>query len=170
MGRYSRDMPTGPNRPPIPDPPYRGGCLCGAVRYSFSARPRAINACHCRDCQKLTGATNLLTVYAPRESFVHEQGKVDRFRKRADSGRESDYFRCASCGCRLWHEPLTMPQFTMVAAGTLDDPSWAVPATHIWTSRALAAAAIPEGVATWELGPADRLELIAEFEKVYPGR
>jgi len=158
------------NRPQIPDPPYRGGCLCGAVRYSFSARPHAIVACHCRDCQKLTGATNLLTVFAPKESFVHEQGELDRYRKRADSGRESDYFRCAACGCRVWHEPLTLPKFTMVPAGTLDDASWVVPVAHIWVSRASPAASIPEDVPSWEKGPADRAELLALFAKAYgPG-
>ena len=156
------------NRPLIPDPPHRGGCLCGAVRYSFDARPLAVVACHCRDCQKLSGATNLLTVYAPRESFTHEQGDIDRYRKRADTGREADYFRCARCGVRVWHEPLTAPQLTMVAAGTLDDPSWAIPVAHIWTSRAAPSASIPEGVPSWEQGPADRAELIAAFEKVYP--
>ena len=138
------------------------------MRYSFNARPLAVVACHCRDCQKLTGATNLLTVYAPRELFVHEQGEVDRYCKRAESGREADCFRCAQCGCRVWHEPLTLSQFTMVPAGTLDDSSWVVPAAHIWTSRAAPSALIPEGVPTWEKAPTDRLELVAAFDKAYP--
>ena len=76
--------------------------------------------------------TNFISVYVPRESFVHEQGKVDRYRKRADSGNQSDYFRCANCGCRLWHEPLAAPQWTMVAAGTLDDPSWVIPTSQAY--------------------------------------
>ena len=78
-----------PDRPPIPEPPHRGGCLCGAVRYSYDAAPLATVACHCRDCQKLTGATNLLTIYADRSHFRHEKGEVSRYRKRADSGREA---------------------------------------------------------------------------------
>jgi hypothetical protein len=152
----------------IPDPPHHGGCLCGAVRYSFNARPLAVVACHCRDCQKLSGATNLLTIYAPRESFRHEQGELDRYRKRADSGNEADYFRCASCGVRVWHEPLTAPQLTMVAAGTLDNPGWAIPVAHIWTRSAAPTAVIPEGVPAWEKGPPDRAQLIAIFQKAYP--
>ena len=147
----------------IPTPPHRGGCLCGAVRYRFDAGPIASVACHCLDCQKLTGATNLLTLYVASEDFRHEQGEVASFRKRADSGREADYFRCAHCGTRLWHQPLASKQWVMVAAGTLDDPSWVVPAAHIWVSRAAASASIPEGVARWEQGPADRAELIAAF-------
>lgn len=154
-------------RPPIPDPPHRGGCLCGAVRYSFDARPLATVACHCRDCQKLSGATNLLTVYVARESFRHEQGEVDRFRKRGESGKEADYVRCASCGTRLWHEPLAARQFVMIAAGTLDDPSWVIPVAHIWTSRAAPSARIPEDVLSFERGPTDRAELVTAFENAY---
>jgi len=152
-------------RPAVGEPPHRGGCLCGAARYSFDAPPLAVVACHCRDCQKLSGATNLLTIYVPRQSFVHEGGELHRYRKRAHSGNEADYFRCAECGCRLWHQPLAAPQFSLVAAGTLDDPSWVVPAAHIWTSRAAPSGWIPEGVAKWEAAPADRRELIAAFER-----
>jgi len=153
--------------PPIPPPPHLGGCLCGGVRYRYDADPLAIVACHCRDCQKWSGATNLLTIYAERTAFRHEKGEVLRYRKRADSGREADYLRCANCGTRLWHEPLTAPQWVFIAAGTLDDPSWVTPAAHIWVSRAAPSAHIPEGVATWDEGPRDRVELIAAFNAAY---
>lgn len=153
--------------PPIPSPPHRGGCLCGAVRYSYDATPIATVACHCRDCQKLTGATNLLTLYADRAAFRHERGELHVYRKRADSGREADYSRCAKCGTRVWHEPHNARQWIFIAAGTLDDPSWVVPAAHIWTSRAAPSAQIPSGAATWPEGPADRCELVAAFDAVY---
>jgi len=51
-------------RPTYPPLPYRGGCLCGAVRYRLEARPLAIDACHCNDCRKLTGAANLELIAA----------------------------------------------------------------------------------------------------------
>ncbi|HKX58342.1 MAG TPA: GFA family protein [Steroidobacteraceae bacterium] len=149
--------------PPIPRPPHAGGCLCGAVRYRIDAAPLATVACHCRDCQKLTGATNLLTVYFDSAAFRHERGAIATWRKRADSGREADYFRCANCGTRLWHQPLSTPQWIMVAAGTLDEPGWVVPAAHIWLSRAVPSAYVPEHAARWAKGPADRSELIAAF-------
>lgn len=155
------------HRPTIPAPPHRGGCLCGAVRYSYDAAPLATVACHCHDCQKLTGATNLLTVYADRTAFRHEQGELARYRKRTDSGREAVYSRCANCGTRVWHEPDSAPQWVFIAAGTLDDPSWVVPAAHIWVSRAAPSAQIPAGVASWERGPGDRIELIAAFDAAY---
>ncbi|NWH08369.1 MAG: GFA family protein, partial [Alphaproteobacteria bacterium] len=115
-------------RPPIPSPPYEGGCLCGKARYRLLARPLAVNACHCTDCKKLTGATNLLMLIAQAGAFAPGGGALARYRKRADSGREIDIVRCAACGTRLWHEPLASPEYVFIAAGTLDDPSWVVPA------------------------------------------
>lgn len=126
-------------RPSIPPPPYEGGCLCGAARYRVNARPLTMTACHCDACKKMSGGTNLLVITVPRESFQHLQGEVQRYRRTADSGRQSDIVRCATCGTRLWHEPQSFPVMT-VAAGTLDDTSWMVPATHIWTEKASPAA------------------------------
>ena len=140
------------------------------MRYRYDAAPLATVACHCRDCQRLTGATNLLTIYAESAAFHHEQGELARYRKRGDSGREADYFRCAQCGTRLWHQPLATAQWTMIAAGTLDDASWVVPAAHIWVSRAAPSACVPAGVPRWEQGPGDRAELIAAFDAIYRTR
>ncbi len=34
---------------------YRGGCLCGAIRYEIAAEPMFGGQCQCRDCQHETG-------------------------------------------------------------------------------------------------------------------
>jgi hypothetical protein len=135
-------------RPPIPNPPYEGSCLCGSVRYRLNAKPLTMTACHCDACKKMSGGTNLLVITVPREAFQHLQGEVQRYRRTADSGRQSDVVRCAECGTRLWHEPQAFPVMT-VAAGTLDDPSWVVPATHIWIEKASAAALIHDDAVTF---------------------
>jgi hypothetical protein len=152
-------------RPPIPDPPYEGGCLCGAVRYRLEARPATMTACHCDACKKLSGATNLLVITAPRETFHHLSGDVQRYRRTGDSGRQSDVVRCAACGTRLWHEPLSVPIVTL-AAGTLDDPSWVVPACEIWVERA-SPAAIFHADAQMFVGQPERQAQIDAFRKLY---
>jgi hypothetical protein len=126
-------------RPPIPDPPYHGRCLCGETRYRVNARPLTMVGCHCDACKKMTGATNLLVFTVPRDGFQHLSGELLRFRRTADSGRQSDVVHCAVCGTRLWHEPQSFPVMT-IAAGTLDDPSWVVPASEIWIEKASPAA------------------------------
>ena len=153
-------------RPPIPAPPHKGGCLCGAVRYSFDARPMAVNACHCTDCKKLTGATNLLMILGPRAAFAHE-GETARYRRRADSGNEIDVVRCAKCGVRLWHEPLTAPQVVIFAVGTLDDTSWAVPTSHIFVRSASPGVVFQDDALVLQNGPTDRKVIFDAFDKVY---
>jgi len=154
-------------RPPIPAPPYEGGCLCGAVRYRLNARPFAVNACHCTDCKRMTGATNLLMIVAPREAFSANDGKVERYRKRADSGREIDVVRCANCGVRLWHEPLSAPALVFVAVGTLDDSGWAVPTSHIWAEKVSPGVTFQSDALIVQGQPAERQALFEAFQRVY---
>ena len=154
-------------RPPIPDPPHRGACLCGAVRYSYNARPLALNACHCSDCKKLSGGAHSSVVLGAAAAFSHT-GALVRWRKRARSGREIDIVRCAQCGVRLWHEPVGASQFVFIQAGTLEDESWFVPTSHIWVSRASHTAAIAADALKIEGQPSDRAITIDAFNRIYP--
>ena len=157
-------------RPAIPTPPHHGGCLCGQVHYRLEAAPLAVNACHCGDCRKLTGAANLLMVLARRDGFHHEQGAVERWRKTADSGRQLDIVRCKVCGTRLWHEPLANPELIFIAAGTLDHSDWAVPTSHIWTKGARPGTHFHADALTVEGQPASREMLMDAFRRAYPQR
>jgi hypothetical protein len=154
-------------RPPIPAPPYRGGCLCGVVRYSLRSRPLAVNGCHCDDCKKLSGATHFLMVMGERASFVHESGELSRYRKRADSGRDVDIIRCANCGVRLWHEPASAPKYLFIAVGTLDDQSWAIPTSHIWVEKASPGVSFEDDAIKVTGQPADRQTLVDAFARIY---
>ena len=46
-----------------------GGCSCGAVRYQCDGEPVMAAHCHCRDCQRSSGAA-MATVFAvPKVAF-----------------------------------------------------------------------------------------------------
>ena len=154
-------------RSPLPAPPYRGSCLCGAVRYSLDAKPKAVNACHCMDCKKLSGATHIQMIIAERKAFTPNGAALTRFRKRADSGREIDIIRCAACGVRLWHEPLSNPELVFIAAGTLGDPSWVQPTSHIWTKSAAPGVLLHEDALQCEAQPETRQILFDSFARIY---
>jgi hypothetical protein len=156
-------------RPPLPAPPYAGGCLCGAVRYAYDARPLGLNACHCGHCKKLSGSDYIKMLVAERAHFT-SGGETDVFRKRAESGREVDIVRCAECGTRLWHEPLSSPALMFICAGTLDDPSWTVPASHIWIEAARPGTVLEEDAVRLEGQPKDRQLLFDAFDQLYPKR
>jgi hypothetical protein len=153
-------------RPPIPNPPYTGACLCGAVRYSLKARPLAVNACHCTDCKKTTGATNVIMLIANNDDFSFT-GEVQSYRKRADSGRELDIQRCTICGTRMFHHNMASRALVFIAAGTLDDASWVVPASHIWIERASPGVVMQDDAVQVVGQPADRKILMDAFTKIY---
>lgn len=155
-------------RPALPKPPYTGGCLCGTVRYSYNARPMALNACHCGHCKKLSGSDYIKMLIGEREHLI-SSGESAVFRKRADSGREIDIHRCAQCGTRMWHLPLASPQHVFICAGTLDDTSWAIPTSHIWIECAGKGVALSPDAIWIEGQPADRQPLYDAFDRAYPG-
>jgi hypothetical protein len=155
------------SRPPLPNPPYRGGCLCGGVRYAYNARPMGLNACHCDDCKRLSGSDYIKMILGEQIHLTHE-GQTACFRKRADSGREVDIHRCAQCGTRLWHVPLASSQWVFVCAGTLDDTSWTQPTSHIWIERAGRGVALTKDAVWVEGQPADRQVLFDAFDRAHP--
>ncbi len=147
----------------LPDFPIEGGCLCGAVRYRITGAPLAVYNCHCRDCQKSSGATHSMSMPVARERLEHLSGELTAYDKPADSGRTVRMLACARCGTKLWNEPLASPSMLIVKPGTLDDPSWATPVGNIWTDSALPWATIDAGLANFPGQPADRQPLFDAF-------
>jgi len=66
---------------------------------------------------------------------------------------------CASCGTKLWNEPLASPAMSVVKPGTLDDPSWAIPIGNIWIASRLPWAVIDELQVNFPGQPLDRQPL-----------
>jgi hypothetical protein len=57
---------------------YRGGCLCGALRYQADGRPRNMGLCYCADCRKASGSGYIPFMGFPA-SAVHFTGKTAQF-------------------------------------------------------------------------------------------
>jgi len=119
-----------------------GRCLCGAVRYRITAEPIVARVCWCRDCQRIAsnGTVNVLVPTSGLEST----GELGEYLSIADSGNEMRRRFCPSCGSHLFANTSARPQFTVVRAGTLDDPSAVRPAMNIWASSAPAWACLDE--------------------------
>ena len=62
-----------------------GSCLCGKVRYRASAEPVFVAACHCRDCQKATGAAHSINVAVPANA-LRVEGQLKPFPTTGGSG------------------------------------------------------------------------------------
>jgi hypothetical protein len=47
---------------------FRGGCLCGAVRYQLKPPLRQAVACHCKQCRRTSG-NYVSATSVPRQNF-----------------------------------------------------------------------------------------------------
>ena len=100
-----------------------GGCACKSIRYRLTASPLIVHACHCRDCQRLTGGPFVINVWI--EGKFVEPGPVapKSFRLAGGTGKHHDVFFCEACGTTLWSRYHIVPgDCLFVRAGTLDTP------------------------------------------------
>ncbi|CAH0348688.1 MAG: GFA family protein [Pseudomonadota bacterium] len=124
-----------------------GGCLCGACRYSSDAEPINIRACHCRRCQKATGAPFYARVMVPLDS-VAMSGPIGWFD--ADTGVRRGF--CTGCGTSLFSERQSANTVGLTM-GSLDDPDRFAPSEHIWISCKQAWLVIDDGRPQYPEGP-----------------
>jgi len=129
-----------------------GGCACRTIRYRLTEIPLIEHACHCRDCQRLTGGPFVINIWI-EEKFV-EPGPVapKSFRLAGGSGKHHhDVFFCEACGTTLWSRYHIVPgDCLFVRAGTLDAPEAVRPDVHIYTRSKLPWLALPEGVPAFQ--------------------
>lgn len=114
--------------------PKEGGCLCGAVRFRIAGAPRDVAYCHCRMCQKASGAPVMAWAsYAPGQvSFTSQEPRYYRSSEIAERGF------CPNCGTPVIWRPVlrpgdTRPDTVDIALTCLDDPAALAPQYHIWT-------------------------------------
>jgi hypothetical protein len=105
-----------------------GGCLCGAVRYTARSAGEVTN-CHCRMCQRSTGAAFATWV---RACLVDSTGQISRFRS---SGKVQRGF-CPACGSSLMMV-YDDEAVVWLAVGSLDTPAAVRPNNNIWTEAML---------------------------------
>ena len=112
----------------------QGGCACGAIRYELTGNPLIVHACHCRDCQRLTGSAFVINLWMERQSVEATGPAPQSFRLAGGSGQHHDVFFCGACGTTLWSRYHGAPgDFLFVRAGTLDSPEAVRPDVHIFT-------------------------------------
>jgi hypothetical protein len=114
----------------------KGGCLCGAVRYTAEADPMSATICHCRDCQKFTGSAFAALIRVSKEKLAIE-GTLKTFSSLGGSGNPLLRHFCPECGSSIAEEPGARPGIIVLNVGTFDDPTIAKPAQEIFCDAAL---------------------------------
>jgi hypothetical protein len=107
----------------------QGGCLCGDLRYASHAPLLNAGYCHCRLCQRSSGAPVLAWVSFPANCFAYLKGEPKIFQSSPRGQREF----CGTCGTQIAYREAEPTVTVDVNLATLDAPESVKPRCHIWT-------------------------------------
>lgn len=103
-----------------------GQCLCGKVTYSIKGEPVRMGQCHCKDCQRASGAGHASIAFF-MEDQMEVNGETKSFGVTADSGNTNTRHFCPECGSRLFGTNSARAGVRGVMLGSVDDNSWFEP-------------------------------------------
>jgi hypothetical protein len=113
-----------------------GGCTCGYVRYKIVSDPLIVHCCHCRYCQRQTGASFALNALFEASHVELLSGTVNEIIVPSPSGKGQKIARCPKCEIAIWSNYFMVGIKDMVRfirVGTLDNPDLLPPDVHIFT-------------------------------------
>lgn len=111
----------------------RGGCQCGAVRFAVTARSTRIGLCHCRMCQKASGAPFASLADVPLSAFAWTRGQPGTFASSSLAVRDF----CPACGTPLAYRQVGGDTIELMT-GAFDDPASVTPTHQVGTEAKLA--------------------------------
>jgi len=127
---------------PSRDAPLTGSCACGAVSFEVTAPFQTAGYCHCKRCQRRSGALWSLNAMAPAEAFeLVRGGELVRIWEPPDGVPKAF---CGECGGHLYSDA---GDVRVVRLGAVDGDPGIRPQWHQWLESA------PE----WEPIPDDGL-------------
>ena len=129
----------------------KGGCLCGAVRYTFKADPLFVGICHCTNCQKQSGAAFSVNV-GVKDDALDLTGSLKTYVDHGDSGSKVLRRFCPECGSPVITDAEAYPGIHIVKAGTLDDYSGLKPGRQIFCDSKHLWMPILDGIPAYEKG------------------
>jgi hypothetical protein len=126
--------------------PLEGGCDCRAVRYRIESAPLVVHCCHCRWCQRESGASFALNAMIEADRVTSLAGVPELVATPSESGLGQRIARCPGCRIALWSNYAGAgPVLAFVRVGTLDDPDRLPPDIHIFTASKQPWVVLPTG-------------------------
>ncbi|WP_224245471.1 GFA family protein [Hyalangium gracile] len=127
--------------------PLEGGCDCRLIRYRMETRPLFVHCCHCRWCQRETGASFALNAMIESDRVTNLSAEPALVRTPSESGQGQWIARCPECRIAVWsHYAGAGPLVKFVRVGTLDEPDRLPPDIHIFTASKQPWVVLPPGV------------------------
>jgi len=143
-----------------------GGCDCGAVRYRMTSKPMVVHCCHCRWCQRETGASFALNAMIEADRVILLKGPPEIVDTPSNSGKGQKIARCPDCRIAVWSNYAGGGDAVrFIRVGTLDEPDLLPPDIHIFTASKQPWVVLPPGTPAVEryydrneIWPAESLE------------
>ena len=127
--------------------PLEGGCTCRSVRYRMTTPPLFVHCCHCRWCQRETGASFALNALIEADRVELLAGRPDAVLTPSNSGKGQTILRCPTCRVAVWSNYAGAgDSVRFVRVGTLDDPDRLPPDIHIFTSSKQPWVVLPDDI------------------------
>lgn len=125
-----------------------GSCLCGAVRYEYGGEFGTITVCHCSDCRKAQGSASVVAAPVEADKFHWTQGRDMISEYESSPGKKRAF--CRQCGAPLYSRKDDSPGVLRLRMGTIDTPTDARPAAHIFAANLPAWAAMDDALPRYE--------------------
>lgn len=131
---------------------HEGGCLCGKIRFRIAAEALESGYCHCRMCQRNTGAPVVAWTTFPAAVFSWSAGSPATY---ASSPKVRRQF-CADCGSYLTFRREGSTEIS-INTTSLDEPESFPPQVHIFVESRISwfdtEDSLPRHVGYGPLGP-----------------
>jgi hypothetical protein len=127
--------------------PLEGGCDCHHIRYRMAMPPLFVHCCHCRWCQRETGASFALNAMIEADRVSVLGAEPELIDTPSESGKGQKIARCPHCRIAVWSNYAGAgPLLKFVRVGTLDNPDCLPPDIHIFTASRQPWVILPAGM------------------------
>ena len=126
-----------------------GVCSCRHVRFRMTSEPMFIHCCHCRWCQRESGAAFALNAMIESERVELIEGGIEIVDTPTLSGKGQKIARCPKCQIAVWSNYAYAgigEAVRFVRVGTLNEPDRLSPDIHIYTASKQAWVVLPPDV------------------------
>ena len=114
--------------------PHHARCDCRQLSVTVKAEPYAIVQCHCRACQRRTGAPYGVGVYC-QKSDCEISGDSNSYIRKGGSGSDFENRFCPSCGTTVYWLTPFHTEGIGIAYGCFDGDELPAPDRSVWESE-----------------------------------
>ena len=112
-----------------------GECHCGKIEIKATVKLSEVRACHCTDCQKMSGAPLRAIAVAPADK-IKITGIPKEYIKIGDSGNKRIQAFCPDCGTQLFAADMKRRLYNL-RTGFLEQKNELKPKTHVFTHSSM---------------------------------